>query len=96
MSTYLIVDQKGITDPETMKTYAAGVVATVEQYGGKFIVRGGDPETIEGDWPAKRIIMIEFADRAALKAWYDSPEYADLKAMRIASSNAHLIAVDGV
>ena len=96
MSTYLIVDQKGITDPETMKTYAAGVVATVEQYGGKFIVRGGDPETIEGDWPAKRIIMIEFADRAALKAWYDSPEYADLKAMRIASSNANLIAVDGV
>ena len=96
MSTYLIVDQKGITDPETMKTYAAGVVATVEQYGGKFIVRGGDPEVIEGDWPAKRIIMIEFADRAALKAWYESPEYADLKAMRIASSNANLIAVDGV
>ena len=96
MSTYLIVDQKGITDPETMKTYAAGVVATVEQYGGKFIVRGGDPEMIEGDWPAKRIIMIEFADRAALKAWYESPEYADLKAMRIASSNANLIAVDGV
>ena len=96
MAAYLIVDQKGITDPETMKTYAAGVVATVEQYGGTFIVRGGDPETIEGDWPAKRIIMIEFADRAALKAWYDSPEYADLKAMRIASSNANLIAVDGV
>ena len=95
MSAYFIVDQKGIHDPETMKTYSAGVAATVEQYGGKFLVRGGDPETIEGDWPAKRVIMIEFADRAALKAWYDSEEYADLKAMRIASSSANIIAVDG-
>lgn len=95
MAAYFIVDQQGITDPETMKTYSAGVAATVEHYGGTFLVRGGDPETIEGDWPAKRVIMIEFADRAALKAWYDSPEYADLKAMRIASSSANIIAVDG-
>jgi uncharacterized protein (DUF1330 family) len=95
MSAYFIVDQQGISDPETMKIYSAGVVATVEQFGGIFVVRGGDPETIEGDWPAKRIIMIEFADRAALMAWYDSPEYADLKAMRIASSSANIIVVDG-
>lgn len=95
MSAYFIADQQGVHDPETMKTYSAGVAATVEQYGGKFLVRGGDPETIEGDWPAKRIIMIEFADRAALMAWYDSVEYADLKAMRIASSSANIITVDG-
>ena len=95
MAAYFIADQKGVTDPDTMKTYSAGVAATVEQYGGKFIVRGGDPVTMEGDWPAKRIIMIEFADRAALMAWYDSPEYADLKVMRIASSNGNIIAVDG-
>jgi uncharacterized protein (DUF1330 family) len=95
MAAYFIADQKGVTDPDTMKTYSAGVAATVEQYGGKFIVRGGDPVNMEGDWPAKRIIMIEFADRAALMAWYDSAEYADLKAMRIASSNGNIIAVDG-
>jgi len=95
MAAYFIVDQQGVTDPETMKTYSAGVGATVQQYGGKFVVRGGDPETVEGDWPARRIIMIEFADRAALKAWYDSPDYADLKAMRLASSSANVIAVDG-
>ncbi len=95
MAAYFIVDQQGVSDPETMKTYRAGVAATIEQYGGLFVVRGGDPETIEGDWPAKRIFMIEFADRAALMAWYDSSEYADLKAMRIASSSANIIAVDG-
>jgi uncharacterized protein (DUF1330 family) len=96
MAAYFIVDQQGVSDPETMKIYAAGVGATVTQYGGKFVVRGGDPETIEGDWPARRIIMLEFPDRAALKAWYDSPDYADLKGMRLASSSANVIAVDGV
>lgn len=95
MAAYFLVDQQGISDPETMQTYSAGVAATVEQYGGKFLVRGGDPELIEGDWPAKRIIMIEFADRAALKKWYDSPEYIPLRDMRIASSSANIIAVDG-
>ncbi|MBT5049726.1 MAG: DUF1330 domain-containing protein [Rhodospirillaceae bacterium] len=95
MGAYFIADQREVTDPDTMKTYSAGVAATVEQYGGTFVCRGGDPEVIEGDWPAKRVIIIEFADRAALKAWYDSPEYADLKAMRIASSSANIIAVDG-
>ena len=95
MAAYFIVDQQGVSDPDTMKTYSAGVAATVEQFGGLFVVRGGDPETLEGSWPAKRIVVIEFADRAALMDWYDSPEYADLKAMRIASSSANIIAVDG-
>ena len=95
MAAYFLVDQLWITDPETMKTYSAGVAATVEQYGGRFLVRGGDPECIEGDWPAKRVIMLEFPDRATLKKWYDSPEYTPLKDMRIASSNANIIAVDG-
>jgi len=95
MAAYFIVDQQGVTDAETMKVYAAGVGATLEQFGGKFVVRGGDPECIEGDWPARRIIMLEFPDRVALKAWYDSSDYADLKAMRLASSSANVIAVDG-
>ncbi len=96
MVAYFIADQREVTDPETMQTYTAGVVATVEQYGGKFVVRGGDPEVMEGDWPVKRVIILEFTDRAALKAWYDSTEYADLKDMRIASSHANIIAVDGM
>ena len=94
MAAFFIADQREVTDPETMKTYAQGVVATVEQYGGTFVCRGGDPEVIEGDWPAKRVIIIEFADRAAFHAWYDSPEYADLKAMRLSSSRSNVIVVD--
>ncbi|MEE2655821.1 MAG: DUF1330 domain-containing protein [Pseudomonadota bacterium] len=95
MVAYFIADQQEVTNPEVMKTYSAGVAATIEQYGGKFVCRGGDPEVVEGEWPVRRIIILEFSDRAALKSWYDSPEYADLKAMRFSSSRSNAIIVDG-
>ncbi len=96
MVAYFIADQQEVTDPETMKAYSTRVAATIEQYGGKFSVRGGDPEILEGDWPVRRVIILEFEDRTAIKAWYDSPEYAELKAMRLASSRSNAIIVDGV
>ena len=96
MSAYFVADQLEITDLGTMNSYRSRVAATVEQYGGKFVVRGGNPETIEGIWSAKSIIILEFKDRDALLAWYNSDEYVDLKIMRIASSKANIIIVDGV
>ena len=96
MPAYFIADQLEITDPETMNLYRSKVAATVEQYGGKFLVRGGNPQTIEGVWSGKSIIILEFRDRDAVLAWYHSDEYADLKTMRIASSKANIIIVDGV
>jgi uncharacterized protein (DUF1330 family) len=95
MAAYFIADQLEVTDRETMKAYVAGVGATIAQYGGRFVVRGGDPEGIEGDWHPRRIIVLEFPDRATLKAWYDSPEYADLKAMRFACARTDAVVVDG-
>ena len=95
MSAYFIVDQLEITDPETMKTYAAGVAATIEKYGGRLVVRGGDFEVKEGDWTPKRIVVLEFKDMATLKAWYDSPEYTPLKKMRLASSRSNAVMVEG-
>jgi uncharacterized protein (DUF1330 family) len=95
MSAYFIVDQLEVTDPETMKIYAAGVSDTIKQFGGKPVVRGGDFEVLEGDWQPKRVVILEFKDMDTLKAWYNSPEYADLKAMRLASSRSNAIMVDG-
>tara|TARA_A100001037_G_scaffold205344_1_gene183687 strand:+ start:10573 stop:10863 length:291 start_codon:yes stop_codon:yes gene_type:complete len=96
MVAYFIADQQEVTDHEVMKTYSGKVTETIEQYGGKFVCRGGDPEVIEGQWPVRRIIVLEFPDRAALKSWYDSPEYADLKAMRLSSSRSNVLALDGI
>ncbi len=95
MSAYFIVDQIEVTDPETMKSYSAGVMETVRQYGGRPAVRGGAFEVCEGDWQPKRIIVLEFPDMDALKGWYDGPEYAGLKAMRLASSRSNAVMVEG-
>lgn len=96
MAAYFIVDQLEVTDPETMKTYAAGVMDTIARYGGKAVVRGGAFEVIEGNWTPKRVIVLEFADMAALKSWYNSPEYAPLLKIRLASSKSNAVAVNGV
>ena len=95
MAAYFIVDQLEVTDREGMKPYMEGVAATIEQYGGRFIVRGGDFEPKEGDWAPKRVIVLEFPDMATLNAWYDSPEYTPLKEIRLACSRSNAIMVEG-
>ena len=96
MAAYFISDQQEVTDPDTLKSYAAGVMATVNKHGGKVIVRDSEPEGVEGDWDPRRVIVLEFADKAALKAWYDSPEYSDLLKLRLASARGNAMMVDGV
>ena len=96
MTAYFISDQQEVTDPDTLKSYAAGVMDTVNKHGGKVIVRDSDPEGLEGDWDPKRVIIIEFADKAALKNWYGSPEYSELLKLRLASARGNAMVVDGV
>ncbi len=96
MAAYFIVDQLEVTDPDTMKEYSAGVGATIAKYNGKPLVRGGDFEVLEGNYQPRRMIVLEFADMATLKAWYDSDDYAALKEMRQSSSSANIVAVEGM
>lgn len=96
MSAYFIVDQLEVTDPETMKKYAAGVQATLEKYNARALVRGGAFEVIEGGYTPKRMVVLQFADKAAFRRWYDSPEYAELKRMRLGSSKSNAVLVEGV
>ena len=95
MPAYFIVDQLEVTDPEGMKPYLAGVAATIQQHGGRFLVRGGACEVKEGGWTPRRVIVLEFRDMATLKAWYDSPEYTPLKEIRLACSRSNAIMVEG-
>ena len=96
MPAYFIVDQLEVTDPDTLKEYAAGVGATVTKYNGKALVRGGDFEVLEGSYQPRRMVLMEFPDMAALKAWYDSDDYAELKKMRQSSSSSNIVAVEGL
>jgi uncharacterized protein (DUF1330 family) len=96
MTAYYITHRVTEGDAETMALYSSRVNATFEPYGGQKIVRTGDIGIIEGDWDPDRMTIIQFPDRASLKAWYEGPEYAELKAMRHAVMKSNAIAVDGV
>jgi uncharacterized protein (DUF1330 family) len=85
-----------VTDPDLYAEYRAQVPATIEQYGGRFVVRGGDKEVLEGSWDPPRIVVLEFPDADTARRWHSSEEYAPLIELRQRASNGHLVLVDGV
>lgn len=95
MAAYVIV-QETIHDPETFGKYAGQAPATFEPFGGKLVVRGGDPEKVEGEWPHAVVVVIEFPDRAAAKAWYDCEAYTAIRPLRHRSATSNIAIVDGV
>ena len=95
MSAYLIVEVE-VRDPDTYARYREQVGPTLEQYGGRFLVRGGDARTLEGDWRPARLVVLEFDSRERALAWWSSPEYAGPKALRQASAQTRMVCVDGV
>jgi uncharacterized protein (DUF1330 family) len=94
MAAYIIADVE-ITDLEEYQRYAKQVPPTLEQYGGKFLVRGGQPETVEGGWNAKRIVIIEFPSIEQAKAWYGSAEYSSIAGIRHHSAVSRIVLVQG-
>ena len=95
MAAYLIGEIE-VTDPATYDDYRKQVAATVAQYGGRFVVRGGRVESLEGGWSPKRMVVLEFPSLEQARKWYRSPEYAPLIALRQRASRGKLILVEGV
>jgi len=95
MAAYVIGEVE-IRDMEAYKEYAKRVPATVAQYGGKYLVRGGAVTPKEGDWSPRRVVILEFASMEQARKWYDSPEYAPVLAIRERSAASKLIFVEGV
>jgi len=95
MAAYVLAEVE-ITNPEGYKDYAAIVPATIAQYGGKFLARGGPVHVLEGDWPQRRRVIIEFPSKERALEWYNSPEYAKPLALRKANSNGRLLLLEGV
>ena len=94
MAAYLIVDID-VKNAAGYEEYRRQVPTTVAKYGGRFIVRGGTSETLEGDWSPKRVVVVEFPTMEALKRWYNSAEYRPLIALRQSHSAGDVIAVEG-
>jgi uncharacterized protein (DUF1330 family) len=95
MSAYIVVDLD-VLDNEKFDVYRQQVPATIEKYGGRYIVRGGKVETLEGNWRPKRFVVLEFPSAERAKAWWESVEYAEPKALRQACAASNLILVEGV
>jgi uncharacterized protein (DUF1330 family) len=95
MAAYLIADVD-ITDSATFEEYRREVPATETHYGGRYLGRGGETRVLEGDWEPHRLVIIEFPHMPSLMAWYQSPEYARLKAIRERSARTRIIALEGI
>ena len=95
MAAYAIADVE-VTDPAKFQEYGSQVPATVEKYGGKYLVRGGAIEKAEGDWEPSRMAIIEFESMEQLKKWYHSQEYDGPMQLRHQSANSNVLFVEGV
>jgi uncharacterized protein (DUF1330 family) len=92
---YLIADVQ-VTDPRASQEYREKVPAVIAANGGRYLVRGGAHQLLEGNAEFHRVIVLEFPNMAKLKAFYDSPEYQLLIELRQKSSRSSLLAVEGV
>jgi uncharacterized protein (DUF1330 family) len=94
MPAYVIAEIE-VTNPEGYKGYTAVVGESIRKYGGRFLVRGGAVHSLEGEWPARRRVILEFPSVDAAKTWWDSPEYEKPMAMRRANSTGRLLLLEG-
>jgi uncharacterized protein (DUF1330 family) len=95
MAAYVILNIE-VTNPERFAEYSKAASATVASFGGKYLVRGGHAEKLEGSLEPKRVVVLEFPTLQRATDWFASEEYRDPKALRQSASSADVIVVEGV
>ncbi|NTS40512.1 DUF1330 domain-containing protein [Flavisolibacter sp. BT320] len=95
MPAYIIVDVS-IHNPEEYEAYKKLTPASLLPYEGKFIVRGGETISLEGDWNPERIVVLQFPTKEKAQAWWSSPEYTPAKDIRQRNAHTKMILVEGV
>jgi uncharacterized protein (DUF1330 family) len=95
MSAYVIVEID-VQDPVGYEEYKKHASVTVLAHGGKYIVRGGKTEVLEGGWQPKRIVVLEFPSMDRAKEWLNCEEYREPRKMRHATAKTNMILVEGV
>ncbi len=95
MAAYVIVDIE-VTDPAQYETYKRMAAATVSAHGGRYVVRGGHAERLEGTWVPRRVVVLEFPSMEQARTWWSSESYRPARALREASATTQMILVEGV
>jgi uncharacterized protein (DUF1330 family) len=94
MKGYLIANIT-VTDPEKFEEYRKAVPPLIAAHGGRYLIRGGKTEAVEGTDPFRRLVVLEFPSLAAAKAFYESPEYAPVLKLRLEASESQVVLVEG-
>ena len=87
MAAYVVI-QVNVTDAEKYEDYKKLTPASIEKYGGRFLVRGGEHENLEGKLAHSRLVLLEFSNVERAKEWYASPEYGEVRAVRAGAAEA--------
>jgi uncharacterized protein (DUF1330 family) len=95
MPAYVVVNVE-VQDPERFEAYRAQAPAVIAQYGGRYLVRGGEVHPVEGSFGFKRLVILEFPSVEAARRFYDSPEYAPLLKLRQEAARSDMVLVEGV
>jgi uncharacterized protein (DUF1330 family) len=94
MTAYVIADID-VQDPEAYREYAALAPGTLEPYGGRYLVRGGGHETLEGGWQPGRLVVLEFPSAEHARRWYACDGYTAARAIRQRASKGSMILAEG-
>jgi uncharacterized protein (DUF1330 family) len=95
MAAYVISEVE-VRDASAMGTYRTLAARSIAQYGGRYLVRGGAAELVEGGPPPRTLVIVEFASMALARAWYASPEYAAALKVRQTALERRLVFVEGI
>ena len=95
MTAYVIVDIE-VTDPTRFEEYKKLAPATIAAYGGRYLARGGQTETLEGTWTPQRLVILEFDSVDRARAWLNSPEYGPARQMRHQAAQSNMVVIEGV
>lgn len=95
MPAYVIANVT-VKDPVRYEDYRRLVTPTLAKFGGRFIVRGGRVDVLEGDWRPSRLVLLEFPSADAAREWWSSPEYSEARRIRQATSEGTLLLLEGV
>jgi uncharacterized protein (DUF1330 family) len=95
MPAYVIIDIE-IHSTEPYEEYKRLAPSSISAYGGRYLIRGGEVQILEGEWKPKRCVVLEFPSVEQAKAWWNSREYAAAKALRQSCSETQMVVVDGM
>ncbi len=96
MAVYMIVEAIEVMDKRKYGEYIQKVPALIEQFGGRYLARGGQVTRVHGDWEPARLVIVEFPSRDAFNAWFSSPEYKAVAPLREQGARTNAVVVEGV